>query len=126
VAAFDKVKDVFFGNTAIFATAWHLVDIDVLFLGKVSNSWSRQGSSTRAFISAVITWGCRRCFVLHLVLGWHVGSNWLRSRRLDLSCRLCCSFSRPITFLVNSKDHMADWNDVVVAEVDLLNLTRRR
>lgn len=74
----NKVQDVFLGDTAIFASAWDLVDVNAFLLGKVSNSWSRQGFSTRACISSVITWGCSRYFVLDLVLSDNVSSNWLR------------------------------------------------
>lgn len=57
----NKVQDVFLGDTAIFASAWDLVDVNAFLLGKVSNSW-----------------GCSRYFVLDLVLSDNVSSNWLR------------------------------------------------
>ena len=47
VATLDEAEDVRLGDTAVLACAWHRVNIDSFLLGEMSNSWSRQGFTTR-------------------------------------------------------------------------------
>lgn len=57
-----EVNKVFLGNSASFASAWHLVDVDVFLFGVVSHSWSRQCFSVLR--RSLITWSCFHNFVV--------------------------------------------------------------
>ena len=53
VATLDEAEDVAFCDTAVLARARHRVNIDSFLLGEMSNSWSRQGFTTRWSISSL-------------------------------------------------------------------------
>ena len=80
MATLDEAEDVGLGDTAVLACAWHRVNIDSFLLGEMSNSWSRQGFTTRLSISSLelITWRCCCGLVFDLILCGYNVLGWLR------------------------------------------------
>ena len=123
MSALDEAEDVCLGDTTILARAWHCVNINAFLLGEVSNSWSRQGFTSKSIGELLITWRCSRGLIFDLVLRGH---NVLsRLRYLHRGGWLCCInfvFATLFTSLINLEHDMADGNDLIVAKVDLEDL----
>ena len=120
VPTFDEGHEVGFGHAAILTRAGHLVDINSFLLGQVSNSWSRQGFTTKcgSACGLLITWR-RRC---NLIFNLFLGSHCVRRR--SLLCCLKMSWFSCINFLaaallLNLQHNVPHWDNFIVAKVDL-------
>ena len=126
MATLDEAEDVAFCDTAVLACTRYRVNIDSFLLGEMSNSWSRQGFTTRWSISSLllITWRCCCSLVFDLVLCGHNVLGWLRG--LHRRGRFCGIDFHAATSanLINLEHDMTNGDNLIVTKVDLSNLAR--
>ena len=125
MSTFNEGQKVNFGHAAILTRTMYLVDINSFLLGQVSNSWSRQGFSTKcgSACGLLITW--RRSW--NLIFNLLFSSHCVRWGSL-LCCLKSMSWFSCINFLaahlVNLQNDVSYWNNFIVAEIDLSNFSR--
>ena len=121
VSTFDEGHEVGFGHAAILTRTRHLVDINSFLLGQVSNSWSRQGFTTKcgSACGLLITWRRRCNLIFNLFLGSHCvcrGSLLCRLKRMSWFSRI--NFLAA-ALLFNLQNDVPHWDNFIVAKVDL-------